>query len=564
VGDAPLVGDEVDTVIERPGARTGTAVPSASTSPAQASARAIADVEAERLRGLMTGMCASSVVTAAIVFALGGDPLASRTHGIALALTAIASGIAAALLRHPKPAYVRLAFYVGVAQIGVLLTGYYFWGVFSAYGALVPVTMYIGAGNVTKGQAIAGTVACVLAQAGFGLATVLGWIESRGLVEPNATRTGLATQLVALAMIQGVTVGAMVAGRAARKNSEQVLEAHNRALVDLARREAQLAEAYADARAAREGDKAGLGRFSDQTIDGYRLGSVLGRGAMGEVYEGTRVSDGAPVAMKILAPHLLRDPHARDRFLRESRIVSAVDSPHIVRVLAVSQDDALLPYIVMERLDGVDLAQHAKRHSMLPREEVLAVIRQLAEALDAAHARGIIHRDLKPSNVFAVAGEPRTWKLLDFGASRWQDGEGTLTQNQMIGTPGYMAPEQVTGDAVDRRCDVYAFGALIYRLLTGVPAVMPADTPVMLQEVVYRMPVQPRLRAPQISDDVELVLAVALAKKPGDRFDTAGELRAAMEAAFARKLDPAIAARGARIRRQTPWGAWIDGRNEDS
>jgi serine/threonine-protein kinase len=537
------VGDDVATVIDRPQPSTTSAT----------SAGTAAAVEATRLRGLMLGIAASSLATALIVLALAGDPFAQRLHAIALGACGVISGITAALLTKNRPIFVKIAIYVIGGQIAVLLTGYYFWGVFSTYGALVPLTIYIAAGNTTKAEAIVGTGVCVAAQTGFALATVLGWIESRGLVEP--VRAPVYVQLVAIALIQAITIGAMVAGRAARRESERVLEEHNKALIELARRDAQLAEAYADARAARDGRRADVGRFTDQTLDGIKIGRVLGRGAMGEVYEAMR--EGEPLAVKILSPHLAADATARERFLREAGLVSAVTSPNVVRVLKVAGDHDLVPYIAMERLDGTDLGQLIKRRSLLPSDDVLAIVEQVGAALDAVHAAGVVHRDLKPSNVFATGA---AWKLIDFGASMWQDGGGTLTQGNIVGTPGYMAPEQARGEAVDKRCDIYAFGAMIYRLVTGVPAVVPRDLPVMLQEVSYRMPPQPSQVAPGISRGVEAVLAIALAKPPKDRFASAGELARAFRLASAGKLDPALTARADKILAATPWGTWIDGR----
>jgi serine/threonine-protein kinase len=260
--------------------------------------------------------------------------------------------------------------------------------------------------------------------------------------------------------------------------------------------------------------------------------------------------------MKILAPHLLRDVASRDRFLRESAIVSAMTSKHIVRVVVVAPNDAVLPYIVMERLDGIDLAQLLKKTPILPTPEVVEIVGHVAAGLDVAHGAGVIHRDLKPSNIYATGTTgSRIWKLLDFGASKWRDSEGTLTQDKIVGTPGYMAPEQALGRAVDQRTDVYAFGVLVYRLVTGVPAVVPAEVPAMLQEVSYRMPVQPSKRA-KVPEQVEAVLAVALAKVPAQRFATAGELARAFEAAVEGKLERAIIQRAESLLGELPWGRW--------
>jgi eukaryotic-like serine/threonine-protein kinase len=520
--------------------------------------QALAEVEAQRMRGLMSGMTGSSFVTMVIVLLISGDSHAQLVHAAALGGSALLTGALALLFRKPNRYSSTLAMYAIYAQIMVLVSGYYFWGVFSAYGVMVPLTVYIAAGTATRRQAIVGVAACVVAQGGFAIATVLGYVPSRGLVEPVLARSDLFTQIVAVLLIQVITIGAAIAGRLARRDSVKALEEHNKALLELAQRDAQLAEAYADARAAREAGVGVVGRFTDSAIDGFKLGAVLGRGAMGEVYaaEWATGPNRSPLAMKLLAPHLLRDTSARERFGRESAIVSKLSSPYVVKVLAVSSPDAVLPYIVMERLQGIDLAQLIKRDATQPIEEIIALVRQIASGLDDAHKAGIIHRDLKPSNIYATGeGDARIWKVLDFGASKWRDGDGTLTQDAIVGTPGYMSPEQALGRTVDARCDVYALGVILYRLLTGVPAVVPGEVPAMLQEVAYRMPVQPSKRA-DVSAAIEAVLAVALAKTPAHRFSTAGELASVFIDATKGQLDRGIALRAEAILADTPWGGW--------
>lgn len=531
------------------------------TSPSTAiSEQALAAVEAQRMRGMMTGLAVSSGVVAVIVMIVGGDDRAQLIHAAALAATSAMTGFLALLFRNPKRYYPRIAVNVLYSQILVLCTGYYFWGVFSTYGALVPLSVYIAAGTATRAELALGVGTLVAGQTSFSLATVLGWIESRGLVEPVIGRAGLFTQLVAVGLVQAITIGSAIAGRAALKDAMVALEAHNLVLLQLARREAQLAEAQDDARAAREAGQGGAGRFTEQTLDGMKLGEVLGRGAMGEIYAAQRVGDETPLAVKILASHLLRDQPSRDRFLRESAIVSALTSPHVVRVYAVSPPDAALPYIVMERLEGTDLAHLLKRQSMRPLEELEEIITHIAAGLEAAHSAGVIHRDLKPSNIFATGeGRARIWKLLDFGASKWRDGGGTLTQDNLVGTPGYMAPEQALGRPVDQRSDVYALGVIVYRLVTGVPPVLPGELPAMLQEVAYRMPIQPSRRA-TVSTQIEAVIAIAMAKVPMHRFATADDLSNAFREAVAGRLDVAITRRAALLLTGTPWGAWTTGR----
>jgi hypothetical protein len=520
------------------------------------SQKAVAEVEAERMRGLMTGIAVSSLVVMGLVLLLDGDPFALHTHAIALGASSVVAGTSAVVFRNPRWYSPRLALYLILAQVAVLVSGYHYWGTFSAYGALVPLTVYIAVGSATKTEAVLGVTLCVVAQGSFALATALEYIPRRGLVEP-VVGVGLTTQLIALVVLQLITIGAAIAGWAAKRDSALVIEKHNKALVELAQRDAQLAEAHADARAVRDAAMGGAGRFTEHTIDGYKLGEVLGRGAMGEVYAAHREGDDTPLAFKMLAPHLLRDGIARERFLRESAIVESLRSKHVVRVVCVSPAEAVLPYIVMERLDGLDLGGVLKKTPLLPMHEVVTIAQHVGAGLDAAHKAGIIHRDLKPANIYATGeGSGRIWKLVDFGASKWRDGEGTLTQDNIVGTPGYMAPEQALGKALDQRCDVYAFGCVLYRLVTGVPAVFPGEVPAMLQEVAYRMPIQPSKRTASVSPAVEQVLAVALAKLPVHRFATAGELAQVFGEAAAGKIDRGIAHRAEVLLEELPWGGW--------
>ncbi len=532
--------------------RTEPGAPSrTSTSTSVHSEEAIAALDLNRTRGLLKGIAASATVTAGIVVVLPGDPIATKIHVGALLAAALTAGFCA--WRFSR----TIASYVAYAQIGVLLTGFHFWGLFSAYCALVPLTLYIVAGMATRREAIAGTTFLVVAQGIFGTLTILGVIEERGLVQPVPGFAPIWVQFVAMGLVEGICIGAMVAGRQARARGAEILDQHNQALLELARREALLAEAQAEAKAARAAGQGGAGRFSDQTIDGFHLGEVLGRGAMGEIYAAHKAGDPALYAMKLLAPHLLSNQTARDRFLRESAIVSELASEHVVRVIAVAPPDALLPYIVMERLTGRDLGELLKKVPVLPVDEVEQIVRQIARGLDTAHRAGIIHRDLKPSNIYAVGeGAQRVWKLLDFGASKWRDGDGTLTHGQVVGTPAYMAPEQAQGKPVDPRSDVYSLGIVLYRLVTGVPAVVGSDIPQMLQEVVFRVPVQPSKRAP-VAPAIEAVIAIAIAKSPVHRFATAGELAAAFSAALDGSLDRALVKRASALVQDAPWGSLL-------
>ncbi|MEZ4221667.1 MAG: serine/threonine-protein kinase [Polyangiaceae bacterium] len=299
----------------------------------------------------------------------------------------------------------------------------------------------------------------------------------------------------------------------------------------------------------------GMGRFTDQTLGSYRLGGVLGRGGMGEVYEATHAASGEPAAVKMLLPEAIGRPNAVRRFLREVRIAASLDSPHVVRVLEVGDESAPLPYLAMERLRGEDLAQLLRRESRLRNDAVLDMIRQVGRGLEAAAEAGIVHRDLKPHNVFlteGAEGEARVWKILDFGVSKLVDQGGSLTVGEAVGTPQYMAPEQVRGGDVDARTDLYALGAIAYRSLTGHPPFRGREIGEILAAVMTEMPLRPSavVRLPR---DVDLALALAIAKPPAERFSSGAAMADALEAALRSRLSRDLRQRAQKLLTTFPW-----------
>jgi eukaryotic-like serine/threonine-protein kinase len=269
---------------------------------------------------------------------------------------------------------------------------------------------------------------------------------------------------------------------------------------------------------------------------------VLGRGAMGEVYEAVNAR-GEHAAMKLLVQRASAAAGIVERFHREMAIAARLESPHIVRVLAVSPPDAPVPYIAMERLVGSDLATRLRAETRLPTDEVVALVEQLARGLDIARLAGVVHRDLKPHNVFHH--EQRTWKILDFGVSKVLDSEGTLTGEGIVGTPGYMAPEQASGGQVTHLSDVYALGAIAYRCLTGRTPFSGKDLAQLAYQVVHMAPTRPSALG-RVSQAVEDVLAIAMAKDPRRRFPSA--------ISFAQAL--VAARRGKPVAAQAPENAW--------
>ena len=291
----------------------------------------------------------------------------------------------------------------------------------------------------------------------------------------------------------------------------------------------------------------------DVVAERYEILEVLGRGVSGTVYRARDLyvdSGHEIVALKAIHAHLHTDRQIRGRFRREVEILSQLEGPHLCRLLECVEDDGLL-LMALEYVDGPSLDTYVERYGPLPNVEIVAIVKQICAALDKAHATGIVHRDLKPSNVLIEGFRPITEdgddppqsflrelsvKVVDFGLAKVVAGDGTgtaLTEQDMIfGTPDYMAPEQVSGDELDRRCDVYAAGVILYELLVGV---VPYDTPSPLTTMAAHLrepvPVASEHADRPLGDALDEVLLKALAKKPDDRYQTAGELAEALDVA---------------------------------
>jgi serine/threonine-protein kinase len=271
------------------------------------------------------------------------------------------------------------------------------------------------------------------------------------------------------------------------------------------------------------------------SVAGYRIESEAGRGGMGVVYRARQVALDRAVALKLIAPELARDDSFRARFARESRIAASLDHPNVIPVYEAGEDGELL-FIAMRLVEGTDLGRMLTEEGPLDPMLAAELVAQAASALDAAHARGLVHRDVKPANLL-VAGDPARPHvyLTDFGLAR-RDGSSTAltTTGQWMGTPDYAAPEQIDGDDVDARTDVYALGCVLYAALVGRPPF--GDRPRMAKAGAHLHERPPSLRdvRPEVPAAFEPVVARALAKRPEDRYASAGDLgRAALAAARA-------------------------------
>jgi serine/threonine protein kinase len=280
--------------------------------------------------------------------------------------------------------------------------------------------------------------------------------------------------------------------------------------------------------------------LGDVIRDKYRLDSVLGRGGMSMVYSATELESGRVVAVKVLSRLAMMVPEFVERLRREARATACLRSDHVVRVLEAGElEEGGVPYLVMERLSGADLAATLARRGPLPVAMACQCIIQVCDALAEAHAMGIVHRDLKPANLFLVDGHDGTpWiKVLDFGISRpaRSDALGALTDPGIVlGTPGYMAPEQMEGVAkLDARADVWALGTILYELLTGEPRCTGESLAQVFLAVVRCPPPRPSALRRDVPRELDAILARCLALEPSRRYASAAELAKAL-APFAR------------------------------
>ena len=257
----------------------------------------------------------------------------------------------------------------------------------------------------------------------------------------------------------------------------------------------------------------------------YSIVKLLGSGGMGAVYEATHTEIGKRVAIKVLSPMIAAVPGARARFLREAQLTSRVRHPHIVDVADMGSDGGHT-YLVMEFLHGEDLAQRLERLGPVGVEELADIMLPVCSAVAAAHAAGITHRDLKPQNIFLAAGTRRVLpKVLDFGISKGNDAvtqAGTLTgTGAMIGTPYYLAPEQIMDSkSAGSASDQYALGIILYECLTGKRPYDGDNLFVVFQGIVGGTPKRPREMRPEIPPEMEEVVLRAMKVDPKARFAT--------------------------------------------
>jgi CheY-like chemotaxis protein len=263
-------------------------------------------------------------------------------------------------------------------------------------------------------------------------------------------------------------------------------------------------------------------------IAGYRIEERIGRGGMGVVYRAEHLNLQRRAAIKIIAPDLAESEGFRERFTREARIAAALQHPNIVTVYDAGEVDGLL-YLAMQFIQGEDLAAILRADRRLRPYRAIDVCRQVASALDAAHAMGLIHRDVKPANVLI---EGRNAFLTDFGLTKRLEGtHAQLTRaGDVVGTIHYVAPEQIEGRKVSARSDVYSLGCLLYHCLAGqVPFALETDVAVIYAHLSEEPPKLSALR-PELPEGLDAVMAKALDKSPDRRFPSCGDMISAARA----------------------------------
>ncbi|MGE5183706.1 MAG: serine/threonine-protein kinase [Acidobacteriota bacterium] len=419
----------------------------------------------------------------------------------------------------------------------------FYFGIFSPAPMLVVLGVYFVGLSKAGRMAIAAYAICALAHAAMAI-YIVGGGRDVGIMVPPLSRT---QQIVIELLVQFVMALTIITARLSRRSALVAVGELEQAVRLAAHRQALLLEARDELERALRSKR---GRFSDQTIGAYRLGDVLGRGAMGEVYAAVDTRSNAQVAIKLLSHASLGNATHVLRFFRELRTAAAVESPHVVRVIEVGEQP--VPFLVMERLEGRTLSEILRERRTLPLAEVIELVEQVGIGVTAAAAAGIVHRDLKPQNVFR---DRDAWKVLDFGVARAIAHGDTLTANQIVGTPSYMSPEQAIGDEVDHRTDLYALAAIAYRSLTGHAPFQGKEVADTLYQVVHTRPLRPSLLAPDLLQEIDLVLAIGMAPRPGDRFATAGELASALRDAASAHLPPITRARGAAILERAGWSS---------
>ena len=263
-------------------------------------------------------------------------------------------------------------------------------------------------------------------------------------------------------------------------------------------------------------------------IGRFTIRAEVGRGGMGIVYRADDETLKRPVALKFLAGHLNQDGDALRRFHQEAATVANLKHQNIALVYEFG-DYQDLPYLAMEWIEGRTLKTLLQEEGPLPVDRALPLVTQIGTALDYAHQQGLVHRDLKPSNI--IVSDAGAITLIDFGLSWLESNASVTTTGSLVGTPTYMAPEQIDGSPLDGRADLYSLATILYEMLAGQPPFAAANVMAILHQKIYQAPIPITESNPQVNPALESPLMQGLARKPEDRFPTGQALITALQEA---------------------------------
>jgi serine/threonine-protein kinase len=275
----------------------------------------------------------------------------------------------------------------------------------------------------------------------------------------------------------------------------------------------------------------------------YTIESVLGQGGMGTVFRARHARLERLVALKVISPAFADDPDFRARFLRESQLAASLDHPHVIPIYDADEIDGVL-YLAMRFVDGPSLLEVIRKSGPLSRGDTLRIAEQIGGALDKAHAADLIHRDLKPANILLTETDHHAY-LCDFGLAKRTSTRGVTHAGAFLGTIDYCSPEQIRGEPLDGRADVYSFGCVLYHCLAGEPPYARENDIAVLQAHLNDPP-------PELTPDLDDVFAQAMAKDREDRYPTAAALAGGLRAAIAGGAPETVAAPSERPTRAQP------------
>lgn len=301
-------------------------------------------------------------------------------------------------------------------------------------------------------------------------------------------------------------------------------------------------------------------------IDEFDIEEKIGQGGMGVVFRGFDRSLNRPVAVKVMAPHLGSNGVARQRFAREAQAAAAVVHPHVVPIYRVNSSEER-PYIAMALVDGQSLQDHVAKHGPLETKDVVRVSIQIADGLAAAHRHGLIHRDIKPANILMEKEVSRVL-ISDFGLARAVDDVAMTQSGCLAGTPHYMSPEQVTGEDLDHRSDLFSVGGVMYFLATGQEPFRAEGAFAVIQKIMAEVPVSPRQVLADVPETLSRIILQLLEKRPADRIQSADQLQQLLTEYLAHLQNPqhhaqprvrATRSQRRRVLQRASWGLALAG-----